>query len=462
MHKVIARLAGALALTVAVTAGVAAPGNALTTNAPATNAPATNALPGIAAAGTAAAAVAPAAASDLIKDSNIAQLAEVLTGINKFRASKKLAPVKFTPAIAQVSQGWSDTMGANANFSHNPNYFKGYPAGWTNAGEIIAARWDRSGAGLVQQWIDSKPHNAIMSDPAYTTVGIGIAFTNGVPAATPTRYTMYGTVNFAAYKVNPSPSYATVQEWQDQVNTPAGPAIKAGNLVARDGAGVLWNYGSPTLGNRKQLATGWNANTATFVVDWNQDGIMDLLTQGNNGDLSIRFGNRTGTLAAPVVIGRGWQGLAVTVGKWNKANKFPSVVAKDAGGKLLYYPNVDGRSFGAKVVIGSGWGPLTIVQIDFDGNGTNDLLARAADGKLYLYKGTGSNGFAGARTLVGSGWVGMTLTPAHGLKGAGARGIVAKRTDGTLLYYGMGAGSWKPAEKIGNGWSAYSVAASSD
>ena len=150
----------------------------------------------------AAPAIEPVAFSNIVHDPNDQQVNGIFAGINKFRASKGLAAVKYNWRISLIAQGWSDHLGATDTFYHNPNYTTDpRVGGWRKAGEIIAARWDRSTADLMQQWIKSPQHNAIMSDPAMNTIGIGVTFTDGIAAVNPDRYAMYGVVDF--FKFDP-------------------------------------------------------------------------------------------------------------------------------------------------------------------------------------------------------------------------------------------------------------------
>lgn len=152
---------------------------------------------------------------NVLKDPNQQQVMDVFNGINAFRSSKGLPPVKFSVPLSRVSQGWSDRMAATDTFYHNPDYVTGTPNGWRAASEIIAARWDRNGQGLVDQWIMSPGHNAIMSDPQYNTMGIGVAFTD---LTTPvdlnaTRYGTYGTANLFRYDRMPAGTYNTPADY---------------------------------------------------------------------------------------------------------------------------------------------------------------------------------------------------------------------------------------------------------
>ena len=165
-----------------------------------------SALVGVGAAAAPAAAApaatrAPAAgqgAGTIIAESNEQSVADIFAGINAFRAAKGLAPVKYNPAVSQVAQGWSDQLASTGAFRHNPEYAASPDlAGWTRAGEVIASRYDRDASAMMQQWINSPGHNAILSDPNLNTIGIGITYSSGGQA-------MYGVVNFFQY----SPDHA--------------------------------------------------------------------------------------------------------------------------------------------------------------------------------------------------------------------------------------------------------------
>jgi uncharacterized protein YkwD len=156
----------------------------------------------------------PLSADNVVHDSNQQQIIDVFNGINAFRASKGLSPVRFSVPISSVSQGWSDRMAASDTFYHNPDFTAGVPANWSAASEIIAARWDRVGQGLVDQWILSPSHNAIMSDPQHNTMGIGIAFSDMSDTGTDAvRYGMYGTANLFRYSRTPEGTYASPADY---------------------------------------------------------------------------------------------------------------------------------------------------------------------------------------------------------------------------------------------------------
>lgn len=164
---------------------------------------------------------APTDISNIVKDDNFQEIQEVFNAINVFRASKGLPAVTYNVYAANVAQDWSDYMGAEADFAHNPN-FSTDPriSGNQYSGEIIAARWDRSGQALVNQWINSPGHNAIMSDPNFTTIGIGITYTNetGKTFEETGRLATYGNVDFYRFVPNKGKTFADPLDAKNNIN----------------------------------------------------------------------------------------------------------------------------------------------------------------------------------------------------------------------------------------------------
>lgn len=149
---------------------------------------------------------APAAMSNIVHDDNLYQVQEIFDEINKFRASKGLKPVKYNLIVEEVAQEWSDKMASDNAFIHNPDFWTDprVSEGRTNSGEIIAGNYNRSGKSLVEFWIGSPAHNAIMSNPAMNTVGIGVTFTDKSDG----RMGIYGNVNFHNYPNGKAQTYA--------------------------------------------------------------------------------------------------------------------------------------------------------------------------------------------------------------------------------------------------------------
>ncbi|NMR28452.1 CAP domain-containing protein [Crystallibacter degradans] len=421
--------------------------------------------------------VVPQAAGDRLNTANKQQIIDVFNGINKFRASKGLKPVKFNATVSELSEDWSDKMASTGDFKHNPGYTQDPRVAdrWSNAGEIIAYRTDTRGQGLVDQWIGSPGHNRIMSDPAYDTIGVGISIKKDANG----RVKMYGTVNFFKFRTPPAGQYNTASAFFGStapspapapapaaVSAPAGPSIQSpGDIVAVDQAGVLWNYGT---GKNNANSSAWKISSGfgnakeVHVADWNADKTMDIVAQWESGKLSVYPGKPGGGFASAITIGAsGWAGYEVTVGKWKKTDRYPSVVAKSGSGILYHYPNLSGGKLSARTQVDTGWKSLTINQLDWDRDGNTDIVARPPAGQLKVYRTNGNGKFVSeSRRIIGnSGWNSMTaLTSIRGYNGAGTQGLLARSAAGVLYYYQANDSRWAGRVTVGTGWNGMEIA----
>lgn len=194
----------------------------------------------------------PTAAQAATNVNNPSQVMEAFTKLNDFRKSKGLRPVSYNTNIEAVSKDWTVYMADRNHFEHNPTYSRDSrtPKGWTRAGEIIAYNYTGSATGLINQWINSPSHNAIMSTASYTHVGIGLAkASNG-------RF--YGTINFFTYP-----------------NTPPGHQTSpGGGFVTKGAIGTKYNsvrniLGNPTS-NEKALRGGAFQQFQNGSIHWSK------------------------------------------------------------------------------------------------------------------------------------------------------------------------------------------------
>ncbi|MFJ8132898.1 FG-GAP repeat domain-containing protein [Streptomyces hydrogenans] len=171
-----------------------------------------------------------------------------------------------------------------------------------------------------------------------------------------------------------------------------------GDLVAVDGAGVLWTYlgkGDGTFTARKQVGGGWQGyDKITAGSDLNADGRADLLATDRSGVLWFYAG--TGNATAPykrrVSLGGGWQTYNRITAVGNIAGGAGGdLVARDRNGVLWLYLGKGDGTFTARRQIGGGWqGYSQLVGAgDVDSDGRPDLIAYGTGG-TYVYKATGS------------------------------------------------------------------------
>lgn len=428
-----------------------------------------------------------AAASNVVNDSNRVQVQQVFDGINKFRASKGLKPVKFYVSGSKVAQDWSTHMAATDSFYHNPNYGKdSRTQGWSSAGEIIAGRWDRNGQGLVDQWIKSPPHNDAMSDPGYEMIGIGVAFTDGDYQTHPDRYSMYGTVNLYSFNTDPRDVYSSPNAYFSSLTAPKPPALakcatvagavasgkdlsrasikSTGDYISVDTSGRLWRYpeqSNKTLGKRVLIGnSGWQHARTTSVTDWNNDGYLDIVAHWSDGKVRVYKGKAAGGFYGYLNAGSIAKSSTIVADRFCNNSPFPSIVEKTSSGVLNLYPNAKGGAFHpAPNTFNTGWSNYNLAIVDFDKDGKKDILgAQKYTGQLKLYRTNGRGTFISeARKVVGrSGWgTAATFTDTAGFGSGSGQGMIVKFRNGVVRYYELPKNGIASAKQIGYGFGKY-------
>ncbi|MET9106885.1 VCBS repeat-containing protein [Streptomyces zhihengii] len=174
----------------------------------------------------------------------------------------------------------------------------------------------------------------------------------------------------------------------------------AGDLVARDTAGVLWLYqgrGDGTFTSRVKIGGGWQGYRHIAAgSDLTGDGRPDLVATDTAGALWLHraTGNAAAPFAARKKIGlSGWQTFNSIQATGNIAGGAAGdLVARDTAGVLWLYQGRGDGTFTSRVKIGAGWQGYTHLTGIGDGNrdGRPDLVATSTDGTAYYYQGTGS------------------------------------------------------------------------
>lgn len=138
------------------------------------------AMAGILLVGGAACAPGPPAAQNCGFDLTSAQ---ILTDLNASRAANGMGPLIPNTQLACLAQGWSAFLAANNAFFHrnlaavlsSPGY-----GGYHTLGENILEGPSSMTAGdMNTAWMNSPDHRANILSPAFSSVGIGVAYANG-------------------------------------------------------------------------------------------------------------------------------------------------------------------------------------------------------------------------------------------------------------------------------------------
>lgn len=417
----------------------------------------------------------------LVPDSNSAAILTVFNRINEYRAANSLAPVKYHPTVAGLAQEWSDSIASRDVIEHRASFWTDPRALSPNngAGEVIAIRTDRDAAQLVEWWKGSPGHNAMLLDPRFNVMGAGISYTNNL-------YSIWGVVNFFGYTTLPagtvtSPGGSSTGGSPFPPATPsmcdpavrhmpptqnlASAAINSGaDLVTINASGQLLNRpatGNRTYGAAKVIGSGFATAKEVLVTDWERDGTFDLLTQWNDGRLTLHPGLVGGGFGTPATLGQsGWAAMTLAVGGWCANNRLPQLVALDTSGNLWLYPNVGLTDMSSRTLMASGVAANRLSMVDYDADGFQDLLAIRGDGVVQLYRGAGAVApRAEARVTVATGWGDVTgIRPLRDVTALNSTGVALRRANDVVQYWDLSGGTLAAASNISGSWAGQRLA----
>lgn len=207
-----------------------------------------------------------AAVQDIVQVSQEQRQADaqiILNEINKYRASKGVAPVKYSAQLSGIVQKESDRQIIEESVYHTNNFINDPAAGsWNSVNEVIALSYGRDVRELVKWWISSPPHEQAIRDARHEVIGIGITYADGSLANTGAPWQVLATVNLYGYNDGNEPadtltSVSTVSTHQVSVApTPTTYAVKGGigrKYHQLGGASVL---GTPVSAEQCGLAGG--------------------------------------------------------------------------------------------------------------------------------------------------------------------------------------------------------------
>lgn len=123
---------------------------------------------------------------------------DTLAAINAQRADHGLPPVSRSLSLTRIARFHSNDMTANRFFSHDGSAGESFfeRMGWIcdedyeRSGEIIGANSAGSIEWMIELWMDSPGHRAIILGAGYTHAGVGYAYDPD------TQYGHYWTVDF--------------------------------------------------------------------------------------------------------------------------------------------------------------------------------------------------------------------------------------------------------------------------
>ncbi|NKX50258.1 VCBS repeat-containing protein, partial [Arthrobacter deserti] len=127
-----------------------------------------------------------------------------------------------------------------------------------------------------------------------------------------------------------------------------------------------------------------------------------------------------------------------------------------SSGKVYYYANTTGSSYGSRTQVGTGFKGVSTFTLDYDADGRMDLVARTktGTGQLKLYRSNGSGRFISEprKVIRTSGWNKMIhLSSITNHLGDGGQGILARESSGNLRYFKVTRNKVHAGAYIGRG-----------
>jgi hypothetical protein len=230
-----------------------------------------------------------------------------------------------------------------------------------------------------------------------------------------------------------------------EVDTTQKPSIRsAADLVTVGTDG--WLYVTRSLGGGK-FASPLRADSgfATYVrschvVDWNGDGIFDVVTSHGDGTLQLHRGLPKGGFAAGTVVGAsGWLDRKMAIGKWGTT--LSVVASENIGGALKAWPVLSTGQLGTPVTIGSGWKRKQMVMLVPSRSTAAALIVNEA-GSLFRYARTSTGKVSSVPVRLSTGgFTDMTAMTGVISHKTGLNGIVGVDAAGAVKYSDVASSS---------------------
>jgi hypothetical protein len=202
-----------------------------------------------------------------------------------------------------------------------------------------------------------------------------------------------------------------------------------------------WLYITRSLGGgkyglpfRANSGFGGGVVYSCHVVDWNGDGIFDLLTNRTDGSLQLHRGLATGGFMPATIVGTSiWSSKKLAVGMWGGA--LTVISADRASGTLQSWPVLSTGLLGQASNIGTGWAGRSFVMVVPSRSTTAALIANQ-NGSLYRYARVAGGKVSATPTQLSAGahdWM-TTFSPISGHK-EGYNGVAGIDAAGQVRYF---------------------------
>lgn len=186
------------------------------------------------------------------------------------------------------------------------------------------------------------------------------------------------------------------------------------------------------------VSSGYSDANSVHAVDWNGDGIIDLVSNHADGTLRVRYGLPQGGFEEFKIIGTsGWNLRRITVGAWDKDATYPGLLSIDPSGNLEHWKVSSTGNVSLVKRIGTEWQDYDIALLDLKYNGVPGIVAREGAAMFWYPRSSTGYVYRSATTrveLASGGW--SQCQEFASLQGhwRSYNGIVWKDSSGLLRY----------------------------
>lgn len=242
----------------------------------------------------------------------------------------------------------------------------------------------------------------------------------------------------------------TLEHYYDGVrraipNTAALTRVVSGNLLASPSAfNGTWGAATTAV---SRMGTG---NSAVQSVDWNSDGILDVMWVSGAGRLYVLLGNRYGGFGTAIMITRGLAGTDFVADKFVTSRALPELAVRGADGKVRKYSRNGNFLAGSPTILRTVATTARISAADWNNDRAVDLLVNTPAATV-AYLGSGTGTVSASATSTNGRLSGVTnVRRVNGASGPGTSGYLAQKGS-TIYYYQRGATSLATGVVVGTG-----------
>lgn len=231
----------------------------------------------------------------------------------------------------------------------------------------------------------------------------------------------------------------------DDFNNDGAPDFIAGRGISSTGYYYLFvNDGSNNFSKSHLVGTQSNASDWAMDMasgDFNNDGYMDFLANGNNSTTGIYLGDGTVNFSK-TEMDLGTKGRGMDAADFDLDGNLDFVRGRNTSGYIDVYPGNGDGTFGSAVRVGdAGSNPYGVVAGDFNNDGFSDVIANAGDsGNSYFYAGNGDLTFTDPVSVPSIDFNNHGCFDAYDYNGNGNLDIVAVSYTGKRVYFYPGNG----------------------